>query len=274
MGIPLLRGRDFGLQDEPLPQAGQTNRATRSVIIDQTSARLLFGEENPLGRLLRGSGRGVSWPPLEVIGVVKDVIHKELRSGPRISLYGLETCRSGVMHFFHVRTLGNPLSLTGGIRKIVRELDPKVEVVRLQSVDDLVSSQLLRERAMAQLGSFFSLSALALACLGLYGILSYAVTRRTREIGVRMALGAQTRNVLAAVIRQGMALTLLGCGLGVVLAVALTRVVSSLLYGVTPTDPLTFVCVALLLTGVALLACYLPARRAARIDPMVALRYE
>jgi len=274
MGIPLLRGRDFGPQDEPLPEAGQTNRATRPVIIDQTSAHMLFGEENPLGRLLRGSGRGVSWPPLEVIGVVKDVIHKELRRGPRISLYGLETCRSGVMHFFHVRTLGSPLPVAGGIREIVRQVDPKVEVTRLQTVDDLVSSQLLRERAMAHLASFFSLSALALACLGLYGVLSYAVSRRTREIGVRMALGAQRYNVLSTVIRQGMTLTLIGCGLGVILAVALTRIVSSLLYGVTPTDPLTFALTVLLLGAVAFVSCWLPARRAARIDPMVALRYE
>jgi predicted lysophospholipase L1 biosynthesis ABC-type transport system permease subunit len=207
-----------------------------------------------------------------VIGVVKRVIHKELRDGPRISIYGLETRRPGP--FFYVRTARNPLGVAGGIRQIVRELDPKVEVAGLRTMDALVNEQLLRERTLSQLAGFFSLLALVLACLGLYGLLSYGVVRRTREIGVRMALGAQARDVLSLVVRQGMALTLLGCILGVALAAALTRLVSSLLYGVTATDPLTFVLTALLLVGVALAACWLPARRAARVDPMVALRCE
>jgi ABC-type antimicrobial peptide transport system permease subunit len=153
-------------------------------------------------------------------------------------------------------------------------LDPKVEVSGLQTVSSLMDKQLLRERTISQLAGFFSLSALTLACLGLYGILSYGVARRTREIGLRMALGAQRYSVLSMVIRRGMVLVLVGCGLGVILAVALTRVVSSLLYGVTPTDPLTFILTILLLGGVAFVSCWLPARRAAQIDPMVALRYE
>jgi predicted permease len=275
MSIPLLMGRDFGPQDEPTAQAGQATSSSRPVIIDRTSAHRLFGEENPLGQLLQGRGRGVSWPPLEVIGVVGDVIHKELRDGARISLYGLETCHTcGALAFFHVRTLGRPWAVAGGIRQVVRELDPQVEVTHLHTEDELVNDQLRRERMLSQLAGLFSLSALGLACLGLYGILSYGVTRRTREIGVRMALGAQRHNVLAAVIRQGMILTLVGCGLGVILALALTRIVSSLLYGVTPTDPLTFALTVLLLGAVALVSCFLPARRAARIDPMTALRYE
>lgn len=268
MGIPLLRGRDFGPQDEPTP--GWRDQATRAVIIDQTSARKLFGEEDPVGKLLRPIGR--DWPPLEIIGVVGDVTHKKLRSGTRISIYGLETHHRG--QFFYARTFGSPLAVAGGIRQIVRELDPKVEVSGLQTMDDLVNAQLLQERTISQLASFFSLSALVLACLGLYGILSYSVVRRTREIGVRMALGAQTRNVLSVVIRQGMTLTVVGCVLGMILAVALTRVVSSLLYGVTATDPLTFILTIVLLCAVALVSCWLPARRAARIDPMEALRYE
>jgi ABC-type antimicrobial peptide transport system permease subunit len=164
--------------------------------------------------------------------------------------------------------------VAGGIRQVVRDLDPQVEVTGLHTADDMVNEQLRRERMLSQLATFFSLSALALACLGLYGILSYAVTRRTREIGIRMALGAQRHNVLSAVVRQGMTLTLIGCVLGVVLAVALTRIVSSLLYGVTPTDPLTFIVTVSLLGGVAFVSCWLPARRAARIDSMAALRYE
>jgi len=272
LGIPLLRGRDFGPQDEPVAPVGQMGPAPRSVIIDETIARKLFGAENPVGQFLRADDSG---PPLEVIGVAKDVIHKSLRGGSRPSVYSIPAPnRRYVLGYFNVRTVGNPLTIAGGIRQVVRELDPKVEVTDLQTMSALIDAQLFRERSLSSLVGFFSALALVLACLGLYGTLSYAVVRRTREIGVRMALGARKYNVLAAVIRQGMTLTLLGCGLGVILAVALTRIVSSLLYGVTATDPLTFVLTVLLLGTVALAACWLPARRAARIDPMVALRYE
>jgi predicted permease len=272
MGIPLLMGRDFGPQDTPFMQADQAAQSPCPIIIDQTSARRLFGEDNPLGKLLQMIGW--SGPPLEVIGVVGDVIHKGLRDGTRVSIYGLDTCRSPALQYFCVRTRSNPLAVAGSIRQAVREIDPQVLVTNLHTMDEMVNNQLHRERMLSQLAGFFSLSALALACLGLYGILSYAVTRRTREIGVRIALGAQKHDVLSAVIRQGMTLTLLGCVLGVILAVALTRIVSSLLYGVTPTDPLTFFVTVLFLAAVALLATYLPARRAAKIDPMQALRYE
>jgi predicted permease len=273
MGIPLRRGRTFTAQDEELAaQAAQTKPATRTVILDETSARRLFGAEDPVGRVLRPIGS--FWPPMEVIGVVKDVIHKNLRKGPRISIYALETRRWAGLTFFYVRTLGDPLSAAVGIRRIIRELDPKVEVAGLRTVNELVDDQVLQERTISHLAGFFSLSALALACLGLYGILSYNVVRRTREMGIRMALGAQRRNVICVVLRQGMALTLLGCAAGTLLAIILTRVVSSLLYGVTPTDPVTFILTALLLSAVAFVSCWLPARRAARIDPMVALRYE
>jgi len=272
MGIPLLRGRDFSPQDEPAPGVDRTKQATRPVIIDETSAGKLFGNENPVGKLLRAGGRSSSWPTMQVVGVVGDVTHKDLRRGTRISIYGLASHYRGP--FFYVRTFGSPLAVAGGIRQIVRELDPKVEVSGLHTMNDLVNAQLLQERTISQLASFFSLSALVLACLGLYGILSYGVIRRTREIGVRMALGAQTGDVCSLVIRQGVTLTLVGCALGIILAAALTRVVSSVLYGVTATDPLTFAGAWLVLMIVTLLACYIPARRAARIDPMVALRYE
>lgn len=269
MGIPLLLGRDFGPQDEPAASGAPSADTSRPLIIDQTCARKLFGDENPVGKLLRAGNRS-----REVIGVVGDVVHKGLRGGPRLSVYSLETCRAWALHFFQVRTTGDPLAAAAAIRQVIHQIDPHVQVDGLRTMHEMVNEQVRRERMLSQLGAFFSLSALALCCLGLYGVLSYTVTRRTREIGMRMALGAQQHHVLGTVIRQGMTLTLLGGGLGVLLAIALTRVLSSLLYGVTPTDPLTFVLTALLLGVVALVSCWLPARRAARIDPMVALRYE
>ena len=274
MGIPLLMGRDFGPQDEPPAEVARPSQSPRPVIIDQTSARRLFGDENPVGRLLKTSG-WESWPYLEVIGVVGDVIHRELRKGPKMSIYVLETCHTcSALYYFHIRTSGSPVAVARSIRQAVRDLGPQADVDGLHTADDMVNEQLRRERMLSQLAGFFSLSALALACLGLYGILSCAVVRRTREIGIRMALGAERHSVLSAVICQGMTLTLIGCGLGLILAVALTRIVSSLLYGVTPTDPLTFILTVLLFGAVALVSCWLPARRAARVDPMAALRYE
>jgi predicted permease len=272
MGIPLLRGRAFGPQDEPTAPVGQMSQASRAVIIDETVARKLFGEANPVGQFLRADDSG---PPLEVIGVAKDVIHQRLRGGPRPSVYSIPASnRRYVLSHFNARTVGNPLTIAGGIRQVVREMDPKVEVTELQTMKALIDDQMFRERSLSSLVGFFSLLALGLACLGLYGTLSYSVVRRTREIGVRMALGARRQTVLSLVLRQGLKLVLIGIGIGLGAALAATRLVSSLLYGVAATDPLTFVGVSLLLIGVSLIACALPARRAAGIDPMMALRCE
>jgi predicted permease len=279
MGIPLLAGRDFGPEDLPPGRAaalraeGGTDEKTwalRKVILSESVAKRLFGQENPVGKRLR------EWrpePTMEVIGVARDARHRQLRDEPFTTLF-YHVDMEGADAAFYVRTQGSALSLAGGIRRVVHEVAPDVEVTGLRTMGAVADDQLYRERALSVLASFFSLLTLALACLGLYGILAYAVTRRTREIGIRMALGAQRHNVLSAVIRQGMMLTLAGCGLGVILAVAFTRVVSSLLYGVTPNDPVTFILTVLLLSVVALVSCWLPARRAAKIDPMVALRYE
>jgi predicted permease len=272
LGIPLVRGRAFGPQDEPVDPTSQMSPTSRAAIIDEIIARKLFGDEDPVGQFLRADDSGST---LEVIGVAKDVMHQSLRGGPRPSVYSIPPpAYRRALGYFHARTVGNPLAVAGAIRQAVRELDPKVEVTELRTMTGLVNDQMFRERSLSRLVGFFSLLALVLACLGLYGTLSCSVVRRTREIGVRMALGAQRQMVLSLVLRQGLKLVLIGIGIGLSAALAMTRLVSSLLYGITPTDPLTFVGVSLLLIAVSLLACGLPARRAAGIDPMTALRCE
>jgi ABC-type antimicrobial peptide transport system permease subunit len=175
---------------------------------------------------------------------------------------------------FAMRTMSDSGTLTPSLRRIAREVDPAIQLRDLRTLNEVVNTSLHQERVVAQLGGFFSLFALALACLGLYGVLSFSVVQRTREIGVRIALGAQRRDVLALVVGQGLKLALLGLVLGLVAALAVTRFVASLLYGVTATDPVTFVGVSLLLLAVAVLASWLPARRATKLDPMTVLRHE
>src|SRR3989441_9871516 len=172
------------------------------------------------------------------------------------------------------RTKGDPTTLAEPIRRETKAVIPNLPPPLLRTMDDLLSETVAQPRFQTALLSLFAGVALLLATCGIYGVLAYAVTQRQREIGVRLALGAQKRNVLSLVIGQGMRMALAGVAIGIVAALALTRVIRSLLYGVTPTDPVTFVFVSLLLVGVALLACWLPARRAAKIDPMEALRYE
>jgi predicted permease len=271
LGISLVVGRDFGPEDLPTQGAGAKKRTQRRVILSESLARRLFGDANPVGRFLWESGRSES--SMEVIGVARDVNHRRLKDQAWTMVFYRVDAENATATFY-VRAQGNPLSLAGDIRRIVREVAPEAELADLTTMEEVVERQLFRERALSDLAGFFGLLALTLACLGLYGTLSYGVVRRTREIGVRRALGARTGNVVSAVIRQGMTLVCAGCAVGMLLAVALTRVVSSLLYGITPVDPLTFVSAPLLLGAVAWVACWFPARRAARIDPLVALRYE
>jgi putative ABC transport system permease protein len=175
---------------------------------------------------------------------------------------------------FVIRTAGDPASLAPAVRNIIQTLDGEQPLADVRTMESLLANSVARARFNTLLLTVFAVVALILAAVGIYGVMSYAVTQRTHEIGIRMALGAPTSTVLALVVKQGMTLALIGVGVGLAASFALTRIVASLLYNVSATDTLTFSLIPLLLTSVALLACYVPARRAMKVDPMVALRYE
>ncbi|HEV2666589.1 MAG TPA: ABC transporter permease, partial [Blastocatellia bacterium] len=272
IGTPLLSGRDFGPQDERPSDSSNAN-ASRTAVINQAMARRYFGDANPLGRRFYVTAHPEQ--KFEIVGVVKDIRYRSLRKPSQPAYYIPFFQNPGNMGMtFALRTTNDSEALAAPLRQIVREVDPTVQTRDVRSLNDVVNTALRQERVLTQLCGFFSLFALSLACLGLYGVLSFSVVQRTREIGVRIALGAQRKDVLALVVRQGLKLAMLGLALGLSAALAVTRYVSSLLYGVTATDPVAFIGVAVLLAGVALISCYIPARRATKVDPIVALRTE
>ena len=268
LGIPLLKGRAFTEQD-----AADTRPVA---IVNQSEAKALFsgpaGGRDPLGHEISLDGDKGPWR--EVVGVVPDTRNYELEREPWPEIYIPYTQQPSLFMSFLLRSKGDPMDLASGLRRAVESVDSNEPVSRVQTMDDVVRKLVVpRQFKLTLLGSL-ALLALALGAVGLYGVISYAVTERTHEIGIRVALGAERGDVLKLVIGQGLKLTLMGVGLGIVGALTLTRFMSNLLYGITPTDPLTFVAVSALLVAVALLASYLPARRATKVDPMVALRYE
>jgi predicted permease len=271
-GTPLLSGREFSRQDErPLNSANVIVPGT--AVINQTMARLYFGDASPLGKRFYLTHQPEQ--KFEVVGVVPDAKYRSLRDPPPPMFYIplFQEPRSSWANFA-LRTTADPRSTMADLPSVVRAVDPSVRVRDLRTMSDMMNRSVQQERLIAQLGGFFSVFALALACLGVYGVLSFAVVQRTREIGVRMALGAQRRDVVSLVVNQGLKLVLVGSVIGLGAALAATRLVSSLLYGVTPTDPVTFAGVSILLVLVAVLASWLPAKRATKVDPMEALRYE
>jgi predicted permease len=282
MKMPIIAGRDFGPQDErPVPASappaatGPQNLASappQSVVINQAMARYFFGKENPVGKRFSLKGNG---QPYEIIGVTQDAKYLNLREQPPRTFYPYyfqSPGRDNMMLQF--RTGSETVDYAATLRQLVRELNPQAQVTGLQMMSDVVNDSLVQERFIAQIGSAFSLFALLLACIGLYGVMSYAVTRRTNEIGIRMALGARGADVVRMVMNETMLLVVVGVTIGLAAALTTTRLISSLLFGMTSNDPLTIVLAASLLILVAGLAGYLPARRAARVDPMIALRCE
>jgi len=265
MGIPLLRGRAFTPRDDL--------NAPPVVIINQTMARRLWPDEDPVGKQLRfGAPED---PPYTIVGVAGDIKHMGLAGEEGAVIYQPHAQkRFAWLRWMAivVRTDAEALSLAAAIRRRVQEVDRDQPVYEVATMEELLAKSVAEPRFTTLLVGGFALLALGLAALGIYGVVSFAVVQRTHEIGIRVALGAQVRDVLALVIRQGMTLALLGVALGLAGAFALTRLIESLLFGVTTTDPLTFIGVSALLPIVALAACWIPARRAAKVDPLVALR--
>jgi predicted permease len=272
MGTPLLSGRDFGPQDERSGSSPGAH-APAAAIINETMARRYFGNGSPLHR--RFSFFGKADRIFEVVGLVKDAKYHSLRepAPPTFYVYCFQETEDWGMTFV-VGTTGKAAACISGLRRAVREADPTLQLRGIRTMDAVVNDSLQLERIIASLGGCFSLTALALACFGLYGTLSFTLAQETREIGVRTALGARRADLLLLVVRKGLKLAVVGSLLGLVGALAAGRLVSPLLYGVSQNDPVTFVGVTLLLAVVAMLASWLPARRAAKVDPMVALRHE
>jgi putative ABC transport system permease protein len=261
--IPLLAGRLFELRDNP--------EAPKVVIINESAAKRHFG--SPAAAI----GKRLSiWRDekfmREIVGVVGDTKASSLtgESGAQIYVPHAQDPQWNFMAMV-IRTAGDPAGFATTLRREVQALDKDQPIYNLRTMDEVVMNSLGTRRVSMQLFAVFACAALLLAALGIYGVMAYSVTQRTQEIGLRMALGAQKSDVLGLVIRQGMTLTVIGVVVGLAGAFALTRVIGNLLYGVTATDPATFVAIPLLLLLVALLACYLPARRAARLDPTRAL---
>jgi len=265
LGARLAGGREFTAQD--------TADAPRVVIVNEATARHYWSGQEAVGkRIIRGRGQSAQF--FEVVGVVRNSKEKGLTADPRPAIY-LPLLQQYVPELtLHMRTATDAQTLLAAVRREVQALDPTLPVYNLGTLAEQKDGSLYAERLAATLLTLFGLLALLLAAVGIYGVLSYAVTERTREMGIRLALGAQPRDLLKLVVGQGLVLTLVGLGLGVGAAFALTRLIEKLLYGVSATDPLTFVVIPLLLIGVALAACSIPARRATRVDPLVALKCE
>jgi putative ABC transport system permease protein len=274
LDIPILQGRLFTDQD--------ADRASGVVIINETLARHYWSDESPLGKQIRLSFPTAHAPwrpqpnnaPLTIVGVAGDVREFGLGEPPSPQLYLPYVQNPSRLMRLVVRTTSEPTSLVASVRQAVWAVDKNQPISEVKSMERFVAESVMRRRFNLVLLSLFAALALILAAVGIYGVIAHAVSQRTREIGIRLALGARVSDVLRMVFGEGVKLTLIGVGVGLCGALAATRVLASFLFGVSASDPLTFISVSLILLAVALLACYLPARRATKVDPMAALRYE
>lgn len=266
IGIALLKGRALIEQD---------NRTSPLVmIISEAAARKFWPDEDPIGKRVSYYEGGGTRRWREIVGIVKDMRHNSLRSEPKPEMYVPHLQMPTSSMSLLVRTAGEPLNVVAAVRGQIRLVDKDLPLYDIKPMTQVLSAAVARDRFNLLLLGIFASVALILATVGLYGVMSYTVTQNTREIGIRMALGAQQQQILKLVLGQALVLTLVGVVIGLAAAWALTRVMSNLLFSVTATDPLTFIGASFLLIAVAPLACYLPARRATKVDPIVALRYE
>jgi predicted permease len=275
--IPFLMGRGFTASDFALSVSNDgaiPTSAPTPVIVNQAFVEKYLGKENPLGKLFgeaEASAEGPASPGYDIVGVVRDAKYNDLRRDIHAMMYMPQRFGGAT---FELRTAADPRAILPAIREVVAQVNTNLPLFDVKTESEQIDRLLFQERLVARLSGFFALLALVLACVGLYGLLSYEVSRRTREIGIRMTLGAPRENVLKLVLGQGIVLAIVGAGAGIGVALAVTRYLASMLYNVSASDPATIAGVAILLTLVALAACYIPARRATRVDPMVALRHE
>ena len=270
LGIALIAGRDFTERDNL--------KSPPVVIINRTLAQRFFPNRDPIGKRVRpgiGNGYGPGeFPMREVIGVIEDVKQSGLGEAASAEIYAPQAQSPFGTMSLVIRTANPPRTIVEAARRRVLALDKNTPIYHVETLDQYFAQSVEEPRFITLLLGGFAGLALVLACLGIYGVISFTVVQRTREIGIRLAVGAQKGDVLWMVIREGLSPALAGVAIGIISAFRLTRLLSSLLYGIRPADPVTYAVVALTLTGVALLACYIPARRATKVDPIVALRYE
>jgi predicted permease len=261
LGIPLLRGRDFNERDRP--------DSPQTVIINEAFVKQFFPDRDPLGqRIMTGMGQRIA----EVVGVVGNTQTVDLNTPPRSEYFLPALQRGENFTTILIRTEGDPAAFANSVRAALREIDPGQPLVNAQSLTTLIANSVADRRLVMTLLAAFAALALLLACLGVYSVMAYVVSQRTSEIGIRMALGASPHAVQRMILGEGLRLTLLGIGIGVVAALVVTRLMSQLLFGVQAHDPVIYLGISLLLCLVAALACYIPARRATRVDPLIALR--
>jgi putative ABC transport system permease protein len=267
MGIPLVRGR--------LIESSDDERAARVLVVNEAFAKRFFTDGNAIGKRIRLGKLTSDFPWATIVGVVGDVRGFALEEPPLPTMYWpVAQIRGTPSLAIVVRTQNDPAALAPAVREAIAEIDKTQPIYDMQPLDQLVAKSLGQRRFTLTLMLLFGVIALVLSAIGIYGVMAFAVTQRTQEIGIRMALGARAIDVLKMVVGSGMFLALIGVAVGLIGAFALTGLMASLLFGVSPTDLVTFGLVTTGLLIVALLACYIPARRATKVDPLVALRYE
>ena len=264
MGIPVVLGRGLTERDN--------KEAPKVAVINETAARKFFPNQNPIGGRFGSSVETAG--QIEVVGVLRDAKYHSVRDTPPPTMYVPFLQNPRNFGVFEVRTAGSPTAAVGSVREVIRQIDANLPVTDVSTQLEQVEKRFAQEKVFAQAYTLFGSLALLLASVGLFGLMSYNVARRTNEIGIRMALGAQRTDVLGMVMRESMLLVVVGVVLGLVTAVVASRFVTTLLFGLPPTDPTTIVAAVVLMSTVSALAGYLPARRASKVDPMVALHYE